>query len=135
AARSPCYRASFRQVRFVARWGLERRGSILNSETAYDDTAAREVASMIENLTPASPRLNQRTIASIVAFAILYETAVLGLQLTKWFGAPPAVAIIGEYSGAIAVALCVVAAILVCKMTGNRRLRIIALAAAAVFAA
>jgi hypothetical protein len=90
---------------------------------------------MIENLTPPSPRLNQHTIASIVAFAIVYEIVVLGLQLTRWFGAPPAVAIIGEYSGAVAVALCVIAAILVCKMTRSRRLRIIALAAAAVFAA
>jgi hypothetical protein len=86
---------------------------------------------MIENLTPAPHRLNQRTIASIVAFAIVYEIIVLGMQLTKWFGAPPAVATIGEYSGAVAVALCVIAAILVCKMTRNRRLRIIALTAAA----
>jgi hypothetical protein len=90
---------------------------------------------MTESLAPASRRLNQRTIASVVAVAIVYDIVVLGLQLTKWFGAPPAVATIGEYSGAVAVALCVIAAILVCKMTRDRRLRIIALAAAAVFAA
>jgi len=89
---------------------------------------------MIDNLAPASHKLSNRTIASIVAFAIAYDIGVLGLQLTQWFGSPQGATTIGEYSGAIAVALCVVAAILIRKMTRNRRLRIVALAAAAVFA-
>lgn len=89
---------------------------------------------MTHNLMLASRRLNRRTIVSVVAFAIAYDLGVLGLQLTQWFGSPQGAATIGEYSGAIAVALCVIAAILIRKMTQNRRLRILALAAAAVFA-
>lgn len=89
---------------------------------------------MIDNLTSASTRLQPRTIAWIVAFAVVYDIGVLGLQVAPWFVSPQAGIAIGEYSGAIAVALCVTAAILIFRMTQSRRLRILLLAAAAVFA-
>lgn len=89
---------------------------------------------MTENLTSASARLQPRTIAWFVAFAVAYGIGVLGLQVAQWLVSPQAGAVIGEYSGAIAVVLCVTVAILIFRMTGSRRLRILLLAAAAVFA-
>src|SRR6185312_16371881 len=89
---------------------------------------------MTENLTSASARLQPRTIAWFVAFAVAYAIGVLGLQVAQWLVSPQAGAVIGEYSGAIAVVLCVTVAILIFRMTGSRRLRILLLAAAAVFA-
>jgi len=89
---------------------------------------------MTDNPTSASPRLQPRTIAWFVAFAVAYDIGVLGLQVAQWLVSPQAGVAIGEYSGAIAVALCVTVAILIFRMTGSRRLRVLLLAAAAVFA-
>lgn len=89
---------------------------------------------MTDDLTSASTRLQPRTIAWIVAFAVVYDIGVLGLQVAQWLVSPQAGIAIGEYSSAIAVALCVTAAILIFRMTRSRRLRILLLAAAAVFA-
>jgi hypothetical protein len=89
---------------------------------------------MTDNLTAASTRLQSRTIAWFVAFAVAYDIGVLGLQVAQWLVSPRAGVAIGEYSGAIAVALCVTLAILIFRMTGSRRLRILLLAVAAVFA-
>ena len=88
---------------------------------------------MTDNLTTASTRQQPRTIAWMVAFAVVYGVGVLGLQVAQWFVSPQAGIAIGEYSGAIAVALCVTAGILIFRMAQSRRLRIM-LAAAAVFA-
>jgi hypothetical protein len=89
---------------------------------------------MTENLISAPPRLPPRTIAWFVAFAIVYDIGVLGLQVAQWFVSPQAGVAIGEYSGTIAIALCVTVAILIFRMTHSRRLRMVLLAAAAVFA-
>ena len=89
---------------------------------------------MTENLTSAPPRLQPRTIAWIVAFAVVYDVGVLGMQIVQWLVSPQAGIAIGEYSSAIAVALCVTAAVLIFRMTHSRRLRMVLLAAAAVFA-
>jgi hypothetical protein len=89
---------------------------------------------MTDNLTAASTKLQSRTIAWFVAFAVTYDIGVLGLQVAQWLVSPRAGVAIGEYSGAIAVALCVTLAILIFRMTGSRRLRILLLAVAAVFA-
>jgi hypothetical protein len=89
---------------------------------------------MIDNLTPPPTRLHPHTITWFVAFAVVYDIGVLGLQVAQWFVSPQAGVAIDEYSGAIAVALCVTVAILIFRMTGSRRLRMVLLAAAAVFA-
>lgn len=89
---------------------------------------------MTDNLTSASTRQQARTIAWMVAFAVAYDIGLLGLQVAQWFVSPQAGIDIGEYSGAIAVALCVTAGILIFRMAQSRRLRILLLAAAAVFA-
>ncbi len=89
---------------------------------------------MSGSLTWPSDGSSQRAIAWVVGIAISYDIGVLGLQLFDRFGPLRACTAIGEYSGAIAVALCVIAAILIWKMTQSRRLRILSLAAAAVFA-
>ena len=75
-----------------------------------------------------------RTIAWIVGLAVAYDIGVLGLQLRDWFGSPKTSASIGEYSSSVAVALCIVALILIRQMTQNRRLRLLSLAIAIVFA-
>ena len=75
-----------------------------------------------------------RTIAWIVGLAIAYDIGLLGLQLRDWFGSPKTSASIGEYSSSVAVALCIVALILIRQMTQNRRLRLLSLAIAIVFA-
>ncbi len=98
------------------------------------EAVAKEVELMSRSLTRSSNGSNQRAIAWIVGIAISYDIGVLGLQLFDWFGPLRAATAIGEYSGAIAVALCVIAAILIWKMTQSRRLRILSLATAAVFA-
>jgi len=76
----------------------------------------------------------QQTIAWIVGLAVAYDIGVLGLQLRDWFGSPRSSASIGEYSSSVAVALCVVALILVRKLTQNPRLRVLSLAIAVVVA-
>jgi len=95
---------------------------------------AKEAGLMIGSLTRPSNGSSYRPIAWIVGIAISYDIGLLGLQLFDWFGPPRSGATIGEYSGAIAVALCVIAAILIWKMTQSRRLRILSLATAAIFA-
>lgn len=80
------------------------------------------------------PGSYRRTIAWIVGLAVAYDIGVLGLQLRDWFGAPKASASIGEYSSSVAVALCLVALIFIRQMTQDRRLRLISLAIAIVFA-
>ena len=89
---------------------------------------------MSGSLTRSSNGSSQRAIVWIVGIAISYDIGLLGLQLFDWFGPPQTGAATGEYSGAIAVALCVIAAILIWKMTQSRRLRLLSLATAAVFA-
>ena len=76
----------------------------------------------------------RRTIAWIIALAVAYDIGVLGLQLRDWLGSPQTGQSIGEYSGSVAVALCVVALILVRKLTQNPRLRLLSLAIAVVVA-
>lgn len=88
---------------------------------------------MTEGLGRPSNGVHQRTIAWIVGLAVAYDIGVLGLQLRDWVGSPKASASIGEYSSSIAVALCVVALILIRKMTQDPRLRVLSLAIAVVF--
>ncbi len=94
----------------------------------------KEVELMSGSLTWPSNGSSHRAIAWIVGIAISYDVGLLGLQLFDWFGPPQTGAATGEYSGAIAVALCVIAAILIWKMTQSRRLRVLSLATATVFA-
>jgi hypothetical protein len=98
------------------------------------EALAKEAEPMSGILTRSSNGSSQRAIVWIVGIAISYDIGVLGLQLFDWFGPLQASTAIGEYSGAIAVALCVIAAILIWKMTQSRRLRILSLATAAIFA-
>jgi hypothetical protein len=98
------------------------------------EALAKEAEPMNGILTRSSNASSQRAIVWIVGIAISYDIGVLGLQLFDWFGPLQASTAIGEYSGAIAVALCVIAAILIWKMTQSRRLRILSLATAAIFA-
>src|SRR5262245_53109017 len=89
---------------------------------------------MTDNLTPSSNAAHGRLIVWIVGFAILSDLAVFGLEMFPWFGRPQPVMAGDEYSAAIAIALCVIAVVLIRRVTQSRRLRAILIATAAVFA-
>jgi len=103
---------------------LDRRsaGVSQSGETASD---AHEIATGLGD---------RRTFIWVVGIIVAYGLGALGLHLFQWFGLPGAGLALRELSGVLALALSVLATAFLWRSSASRRLRLLAWAAAAVFA-
>lgn len=89
---------------------------------------------MSASSAPLPNETHKGTVGRIVGLAVAYDIGVFGLHLFNWFGAPISDTSVARYSGSIAIALCMMALLFIRETTRSRRIRVLALAAATIFA-